>query len=73
MDIRSVRHRGLRYLIEEDSPRFLQPALIERVRKILTVLILAETIAEAGMSARVRVQPETGVSPLEKWTASSTI
>ena len=46
MDIRSVRHRGLRYLIEEDSPRFLQPALVGRVRKVLTVLILAESIAD---------------------------
>ena len=46
MDIRSVHHRGLRSLIEEDSARFLQPALVGRVRKILTVLILAETISD---------------------------
>ncbi len=46
MEIRSVRHRGLRYLIEEDRPRFVPPALVDRVRKIVTVLILAETIAD---------------------------
>ena len=43
--IRSVRHRGLRRLIEDDNPRFLQQNLVDRVRKILTVLILAEDIA----------------------------
>ena len=46
MNIRSVRHRGLRNLIEEDNPRFLQPALVDRVRKVLTVLLLAETIED---------------------------
>ena len=42
MIIRSVRHRGLRQLIEDDNPRFLSHELVERVRKVLTVLILAE-------------------------------
>ena len=44
MVVRSVRHRGLRRLIEEDNPRFLQQNLVDRVRKILTALILAEHI-----------------------------
>ncbi len=44
MVVRSVRHRGLRRLIEEDNSRLLQRALVERVRKILTVLILAEDL-----------------------------
>ena len=42
MIIRSVRHRGLRYLLEDDNPRFLRQDLVDRVRKILTALILAE-------------------------------
>ena len=46
MIIRSVHHRGLRRLIEEDEPRFLQPDLVDRVRKILTALILAEGMGE---------------------------
>ena len=41
MIVRSVRHRGLRRLIEDDNPRFLRSELVDRVRKILTVLILA--------------------------------
>ncbi len=38
MIIRSVRHRGLRRLLEHDDPRFVRSEWIARVRKILTVL-----------------------------------
>ena len=44
MVIRSVRHRGLRRLIEDDNSRFLGRDLVDRVRKILTALILAENM-----------------------------
>ena len=44
MIIRSVHHRGLRRLLEDDNPRFLQHNLVDRVRKILTALILAEDL-----------------------------
>lgn len=44
MIICSVRHRGLRRLLEADNPRFLRPGLVDRVRKILTALILAESM-----------------------------
>ena len=33
MIVRSVRHRGLRRLIENDNPRFLRRNLVDRVRK----------------------------------------
>ena len=46
MIVRSVRHRGLRRLIEEDTVRFLPPELAGRVRRILTVLLLAEDIGD---------------------------
>ena len=42
--VRSVRHRGLRRKIEENNPRFLRQNLVDRVRKILTALILVEHI-----------------------------
>ena len=42
--VRSVRHRGLRRLLEDDSPRFLRQSLVDRVRKIMTALVLAEHI-----------------------------
>ena len=44
MTVRSVRHRGLRRLLEDDTVRFLPPELADRVRRILTVLLLAEDI-----------------------------
>ncbi len=46
MIVLSIRHRGLRGLLEDDNPRFLPPKLVDRVRKILTALILAEDIDE---------------------------
>ena len=39
-----MRHRGLRRLLEDDTPRFLPPELAGRVRRILTVLLLEEDI-----------------------------
>ncbi|WP_419926397.1 type II toxin-antitoxin system RelE/ParE family toxin [Candidatus Poriferisocius sp.] len=44
MKVRSVRHRGLRQLLSNDNPRFLPRDLTERVRKILTALILANSM-----------------------------
>lgn len=44
MLVRSVRHRGLRRLIEEDNPRLLRQDLVDRVRKILTALVLADDL-----------------------------
>ena len=46
MVIRSIRHRGLRLLIENDSPRSLRRDLADRVRKMMTALILAEHLDE---------------------------
>lgn len=51
MIVRSVRHRGLRQLIENDNPRFLNPQLVGRIRRILTVLILADDIDDLTASA----------------------
>ncbi len=44
MEIRSVRHRGLRRLIEDNDGRGVRQDLLNRVRNILTVLILAPTM-----------------------------
>jgi toxin HigB-1 len=41
MIIRSIRHRGLKRLIETNSPRGIQGDLVNRVRNIITALILA--------------------------------
>ena len=44
MIIRSIKHRGLRRLIEGNETRGIRPDLVDRVRKILAVLIVAENI-----------------------------
>ena len=44
MIILSIRHRGLRRLVEDDNPRFLDPGIARRVRRVLTMLVLAEDI-----------------------------
>jgi len=57
MIIRSIRHRGLRRLIERDDSRFLRYDLVDRIRKVFTVLILSESmdgfIAAAPLGWRV--------------------
>lgn len=57
MNIRSVRHRGLRRLLEEDNPRFLRRDLVGRIRNVMTALVLAENIdgfiADAPLGWRV--------------------
>ena len=44
MDIRSVRHRGLRPLIVSDDSRAVPADMTVRVRNVLAALILAENI-----------------------------
>ena len=44
MQIRSVRHRGLRRLLEADDARELRPDLVKRTRNILTALVAAANI-----------------------------
>lgn len=57
MIVRSVRHRGLRRLLEDDDARFLPQELVDRVRRVLTLIILAEDmdtfIADAPSGWRV--------------------
>ncbi|MGH6837391.1 MAG: type II toxin-antitoxin system RelE/ParE family toxin [Methylocella sp.] len=41
MRIRSIRHRGLKRFIEDDDDREIRGDLVNRVRRILTALIIA--------------------------------
>ena len=43
MDIRSVRHRGLKRFIEDNDSRGIRPDLVNRTRNILAALIRAGT------------------------------
>ena len=76
MIVRSVRHRGLRRLIEDDSTRLLRHELADRVRKVLTALILADDmdsfIADASPGWRVHMlsgdrREEWSVSVSSNW------
>lgn len=51
MIIRSVRHRGLRRMLEGDDSRFVNSKLVARVRRILTVLVLAEDVDSFAANA----------------------
>ena len=51
MIVRSVRHRGLKRLIEDNQTRGIRPDLVTRIRNVLTALILAEDIGEFRSSA----------------------
>ena len=42
--VRSIRHRGLRQLFENDSSRLLKQDLVERVRGIMMALALAQNM-----------------------------
>ena len=44
MEIWTVRHRGLREFLEQDSTRLLRTELVSRIRNVLTALVLAESI-----------------------------
>ena len=71
MIIRSLRHRGLRRLLEDDDARFLPPELVNRVRRILTVIILAEDMDGfiAGAPPGWRVHRLSGDRGLE-WSVA---
>lgn len=51
MIIRSVRHRGLKGLIEYDQTKGIRADLVNRIRNILTALILAEDMVAFRASA----------------------
>jgi proteic killer suppression protein len=60
MHIRSVRHQGLRRFIEDDESRGIRPDLVERIRKIVAVLILARDMNEVQGPPGWRIHQLTG-------------
>jgi toxin HigB-1 len=44
MNIRSVRHRGLKRFIEDNDSRGIRPDLVNRTRNILAALIAARNV-----------------------------
>ena len=60
MRVRSIRHKGLSRLIEEDDNRGIRPDLRDRVRKILTALIASEDLAGLRGPPGWRIHQLTG-------------
>jgi toxin HigB-1 len=60
MNLRSVRHRGLLRLIEDDDSRGLRPDLVRRVRNILAVLISARDMDGVAGPPGWRIHRLTG-------------
>ena len=71
MVIESVRHRGLRRLLEQDNVRYVPAQLGDRVRKILTALVLAEDVHDfiAGAPPGWRVHRLSG-DRSDEWSVS---
>ena len=44
MRLRSIRHKGLKRLIEENDGKGIRADLLDRVHKILTAVLIAEDI-----------------------------
>lgn len=60
MKIRSVSHRGLRRLIEDNEDREIRRDLVNRARRILTALISAQDMAGVEGPPGWRIHQLTG-------------
>lgn len=60
MQIRSIRHRGLKRLLTRDDPKGLRPDLVDRIRNVLTALVLANSVASLRSLPGWRVHPLVG-------------
>lgn len=69
MVIRSVRHRGLLRLIEDDDGRQIRPDLVKRLRNILAALISAADMSQVSGPPGWRVHQLKG-DRAGTWTVS---
>jgi len=60
MQMRRIRHRGLKRFIESDDGRGIRPDILDRVRKILAVLILASDMSEVAGPPGWRIHQLSG-------------
>ena len=63
MKIRSIRHKGLKRLIEDDDDRGIRGDLVRRVRNILAVLITAPDISGVQGPPGWRIHQLSGDRP----------
>lgn len=60
MKIRTVSHRGLKRLIEDDNSREIRADQVNRVRRILTALLSAENMEAVAGPPGWRIHQLTG-------------
>ena len=60
MEIKSIKHRGLRRFLEENDPREIRSDLVNRTRNILTVLITASDMSGVQGPPGWRIHQLTG-------------
>jgi proteic killer suppression protein len=60
MEIRSIKHRGLRRFLEENDPREIRSDLVNRTRNILPVLITASDMSGVQGPPGWRIHHLTG-------------
>ena len=60
MQFGRFRHRGLRLLYEDGSARGLQPAMADKLRKLLLALETADDISQVGRFPGWKLHPLKG-------------
>ena len=60
MNIRSIRHKGLKRLIEDDDPREIRRDLESRVRRVITARSLAADVESILSPPGWRIHQLTG-------------
>ncbi len=60
VQIRSIRHEGLKRFVEDDDPKGLRRDLVDRIRNVLTALIVAEDLTSLQSLPGWRVHLLTG-------------
>ena len=58
--IRTIRHKGLRRLFEEENGRDLKPDQVKRIRRALTLLNDAGAIEDVDLMPGMRLHPLKG-------------
>jgi toxin HigB-1 len=60
MRLRSISHKGLRRLLEDNDGKGIRPDLLDRIRKMLTAIIVAEDISRLKGPPGWRIHQLTG-------------
>jgi toxin HigB-1 len=60
MRLRSISHKGLRRLLEDNDGRAIRADLLDRVRKMLTAMIAAEDMVQLHGPPGWRIHQLTG-------------